>query len=265
MGKSILYAALVSLSPVLLPGCYGPAAAESLWPPEDFRLDLKYAVCEEGPEQVRQSALILADGLVVYREADLSLRNSDATIQLPVYQRLCVYQLAPQSIRSLSRELHRVPVLEVQRVVNPPTEADYHRIDFHLTYKGNEVDVELRDELPGLASRVLGVVNGYLPAEHGITMPRVAPYPTENRVQDVPDIGDSVEGALDYHRRWLADNPASAEILSDTFALACVAREWDVADACLAELVKVRPEDGEALRQVLRDARGSPGDGSASR
>ena len=265
MGKSILYAALVSVSSVLLAGCNGVRAPRSLWPPDDFRLEVKYAVWEEGKEQVRQSALILADGLVVYREADLSLRSLDATIQLPIYRRLCVYRLAPESIRSLSRELDSVPVLEVQRIVNPPTEADYHSIEFRLTYKGNEVDLVLKDVVPSLANRVLGVVNGYLPAEHGITMPRIAPYPVENRVQDVPDIGDSVEGALDYHRRWLAESPADVEILGDTFALACVAQDWEFANACLEELVEKRPEDGEALRQVLRDARGDEGAGSAWR
>lgn len=232
--------------------CRGGPDTRGKWPPPDFYLELQYEVHESEHRQVRKRAHIFADGLVVYREADESLRSDDGFLALPVFRRMCAYRLDWHSLRYLARALHEIPVREIQQPANPPSEDDkYHLISFHLVYFGNRKDVVLRDNAVGLMNFVLRTVNRYLPEAHGFRLPQMVGDAWEHRLQDVPPVTDSVVGALHYHEEWLVADPENLFILRDTFALACAAEEVAKANELLSRLAEHNVRDIDALRQIM--------------
>lgn len=236
----------------LMGACQGGPDGRSKWPPPDFDLEIQYEVHESEGRQVRKRAHIFADGLVVYREADESLRSDDGFLALPVFRRMCAYRMDWPSLRHLSRALHEIPVREIQQPANPPSEDDkYHLISFHLVYFGNRKDIVLRDNAVGLMNFVLRTVNRYLPEGHGFRLPQMVGEPLEHRLQDVPLVTDSVAGALRYHEEWLAADPENLFILRDTFALACAAAEVAKANELLSRLAEQNVRDIDALRQIV--------------
>lgn len=247
---------IVTISLALVGACQDGPDVRGEWPPQDFDLEIQYEIHEKGRRQVRTRAHILADGLVVYREADESLRSEDGTLELPVFRRMCAYRMQWRSIRHLARALHRAPVTRIQQPANPPpTDDSYHLISFNLSYFGNRKNIVLKDNVVGLMNRVLRIVNAFLPEAHGFTLPQMAGDPLEHRVQDVPPVTDSVVGALGYHEEWLAADPENQFILRDTFALACAAEEFAKADEFLSRLAAKKVPDIDALRQILRGIR----------
>lgn len=255
--QAIRAGAVVAL--LLSAACSSAPETKSKWPPDDFELDVQYSVVTGDRQQIRKSAKIFADGLVVYREADTSLRTTHGDLELPVFQRICAYRMHWRSIRDLSRMLHREGVQELDKLGHPPPSGEEaHVIRFRLTYHVNHVNALAQDEVVGLMNRVLRLVNSFLPAD-GLTLPRMAGKPDEHHLQDVPPIEDSIPGALAFHKKWLSDEPKNTVVLRDTFSLACSAEEWDLAEECITRLSASRPADVEWLRQILRGARGSAG------
>jgi hypothetical protein len=163
-----------------------------------------------------------------------------------------------RSIRHLSRALHAASVHKVRQPATPPSEGGRTRwLTFHLTYMGNEIDVVAHHQVYGLLNRVLHIVNAFLPPGHGFTMPQMAGEPLDSHLQDVPAVRDSIQGSLDFHRELIEQFPRDIGFLRDTFALACAARDWTVAESCAAKMAALRPPLGERLARMLTASRGS--------
>jgi hypothetical protein len=240
----------------MVASCKGVSETGGKWPPKDFVLGLQYTVVKGEVRQVRKSAKIFADGLVVYREADTTLRSRDGKLELPVYSRMCAYGMKWWSIRDLTRLLHDAPVLELaDPAAAPPIGEETHLIRFHVTYMANHVDVVAQNQAVGLLNRVLRIVNTFLPPGHGITMPNMAGEEMEHHLQDVPVVTDSVAGALKFHEGWLSEHATNSALLLDTFSLACAAKNWPLAENCVTVLATSRPADVAALREILADCK----------
>jgi hypothetical protein len=77
----------------------------------------------------------------------------------------------------------------------------------------------------------------------------------------VPPVKDSIQGALGYHQAWLLDTPGDVALLRDTFALACAARDWAVAENCLGRLVDLQSQGPlrSDLTEILQAAKAQAG------
>lgn len=243
-----------------LASCQAVVEERGSWPPDGFVLEVQHIVVGDGVRQVRRSAKIFADGLVVYREADTTLLSKDGKMQLPIYTRMCTYRMHWRSIRCLSRELHAAPVLDLaDPIAVPPVGEQTHLIRFHVAYMANDIDVIAQNQAVGLMNLVLCIVNTYLPPEHGITMPGMAERRMDHRLQDVPELTDSLADALSFHEQWLADHAPNPAVLRDTFGLACVAADWGLAERCIRTMAGARPADVKALTGILEDCRSAAG------
>lgn len=249
----------LALAVAALVSCQGAQRKRSLWPPDDFEVDLKYTVITNGRTQVRKHARIFADGLVVYREADTSIRSADGKIELPIYRRVSAYRMDWKSIRMLVRDLHEDAAKDLGAQLSvPSTDEKTRRIGLRLIYMANVVDVVAENQMVGLMNSVVRVINARLPKEHPITMPNMLGKVLEHRLQDVPPVTDSVVGAKRFHETWLGDNKDDAAILRDTFALACEAKDWSLAKSCVARIVVAEPAVGAALDAILAARRSRP-------
>jgi hypothetical protein len=241
---------------VALASCQGVAKNRGNWPPDDFALDLEYTVVERGVRQVRKSARIFADGLVVYREADTTLRSKDGEMELPIYTRMCAYRMTFWSIRDLSRLLHGAPVQELKDpVAVPPIDKRTHLLRFHLVYMANDIDVVAQNQVVGLMNRAVRIVNTFLPPDGSITMPNMAGDDDPHHLQDVPKVTDSLAGALSFHETWLSARATDPGLLRDTFGLACTAKNWELAQTCVTAMSTARPADAVMMIQILADSR----------
>ncbi|MEY3160388.1 MAG: hypothetical protein RIT25_379, partial [Planctomycetota bacterium] len=69
-----------------------------------------------------RSFLVLADGTALYREATQLRFDPDGTLALPVFASACCYRLVPDSVRLLSRKLHKAGALDLAGQVAPAAE-----------------------------------------------------------------------------------------------------------------------------------------------
>lgn len=242
----------------LLPGgCLGGARAEGRWPPADFHLWLEQQERIGGVLRPVRQAEVYADGLVVLREAAAWLdTEAGGGLSLPVFRSLCVYRMHPRSVRSLSRELHQLPVLRLEQ---PPVPLAGQRIDetlrMRLVYLDNHLDLLCQNRSYGLFNSCLRLCNSFLPPGHGFRMQDMAGIPLESRVQDVPLPKEDLAGSLAEHQRLLEQRPEDLELRRVVFALACAQGEFAVAERCLTRLEAARPGDAVALRALLRAQR----------
>ncbi|MCA8954925.1 MAG: hypothetical protein KDC87_02565 [Planctomycetes bacterium] len=244
---------LLLLLQLVLLGCRQGPQELSKWPPKDFRVRMRYTVLKSGAEQVRQAVDIFADGLVVYREADVSLRAG--TFALPVFERLCAYRLHWRSVRSLSRELGQKDARDLRQPINPPAGSVSHRLELELRYFDNRVEVVAAERAIGLMRDVVRTINSFLPPGRGLRLPQDDEAPLDRRVQDVPGLRQSASGALGYLEKRLRETPDDPDTLREVFALACITGSWSSAEANLAKLADRDREHAEAYRTILADCR----------
>jgi len=246
------------LSLAWLTGCAASPESRSLYPPENFRLNLEYRVEGDGGSQVKRRASIDAQGLVIVREADTSLRSADGSLAMPVFRRICVYQLHARSIRSLSRWLDQENVKDFNLPddLDPPA-GDVEVVEFGLVYSDNEVILVTHGRVFGQMRRVLRAINAFLPEQAGFPNGDLAADRAPSRVQDVPPLLDSPVAALAYHQERLQGGFAENSWRRDTFALACAAGDWVLAQKTLSAMSKLTEPDRLAYQKILAGAKGS--------
>jgi len=246
------------LSLAWLTGCAASPESRSLYPPENFRLNLEYRVEGDGGSQVKRRASIDAQGLVIVREADTSLRSDDGRLAMPVFRRICVYQLHARSIRSLSRWLDQENVKDFNPLddLNPP-DGEVKVVECGLVYSDNVVSLVTRGRVFGQMRRVLRAINAFLPEQAGFPNGDEDDERAPSRVQDVPPILDKMVVALAYHQERLQGGFAENSWRRDTFALACAAGDWVLAQKTLSAMSKLTESDRLAYQKILAGAKGS--------
>ncbi len=236
---------------LLFAGCFGPTEAESLYPPEDFYLTLEYRLESDSGGQVKRRVSIDSKGLVIVREADASFRSDDGSQVLPIFRRICVYELHARSIRSLSRWLSQEHVKELNLASEvKPQGVEVSVVEFGLVYAQNVVKGVARGTMRGPLRRVVRAVNAFLPAQAAFPNGDELAARAESRVQDVPLLQDSVTDALSYHLQHLSEGSADSQWQRDSFALACAARNWVVATETLANMSQLDASERVAYEQI---------------
>lgn len=242
---------IVLICLVWLAGCVASPESRSKYPPVDFRLGLEWAA---GP-QVKRRASIDAQGLVIVREADKSLRSEDGSLALPVFHRICVYQLHARSIRSLSRWLDQENVKDLKLPADPnPPDGDVKVVKFELVYSRNVVNLVARGTAFGQLRRVLRAINAFLPEQAGFPNGDLDTERAASRVQDVPPfLEDDEEEApsYSYHRERLEGGFAEESWQRDTFALACATDDWVFAQNTLTAMSNLTGAERVAYQEIL--------------
>lgn len=98
-------------------GCASEALAPTLWPPADFRVEYEEFAAREGRVVPVRRFTIDAAGLAVYATATGVVVDpqpgpdgASSSLALPVYRRVCAYQLVPECTRALARKLNRLGI-----------------------------------------------------------------------------------------------------------------------------------------------------------
>jgi hypothetical protein len=209
----------------------------SLYPPGDFHLTLEYRVERDSGVQVKRRVSIDSEGLVIVREADASFRSADGSQVLPIFRRICVYELHARSTRSLSRWLSQENVKELSLASDvKPQGVEIPVVEFGLVYSQNAVNAVARGPVRGPLRRVLRAINAFLPAPAALPNGDDLATRAESRVQDVPELQDSIADALSYHLQRQSDETGGLQWQRDCFALACAAGNWAAATETLAAM-----------------------------
>ncbi|MBM3975093.1 MAG: hypothetical protein FJ301_13440 [Planctomycetes bacterium] len=105
-----------------LVGCATEELAPTTWPPADFRIEYEELAARDGRVVPVRRFAVDASGLAVYATATGVVvdaagapgaeqpANPPPPLVLPVYDRVCAYQLVPECVRALARKLHRLGI-----------------------------------------------------------------------------------------------------------------------------------------------------------
>jgi hypothetical protein len=227
----------------LLPSCTTrQTVSTSAWPPPDFLLDVE-ANRGTAPKLEVRRFQAWPDGFALYRRSEEALVTADGQVVLPVYATCAAYVMRPEAIRSLSRKTAQTatkmgpqpgPAADV-----PPAEraAEFgdapQRLRFLCRAMGEMHSGSVDGPSFSAIAAVLLVVNQFVPAGEEFRLPGSTPA-QGNMLLDVPRPRRDLPGSLQFHLGLLARFPADAELVRDTFALACKAGDSAAAEAMLA-------------------------------
>lgn len=210
------------------------------WPPADFRLAVdEYQLFEGDRLAPARSFVVLADGTALYREATQLRFDPEGTVALPVYASTCCYRLVPDSIRLLSRKLHKAGALELGGQID--SREGERVLNFGLRSGGRQVMVAAHGQVGGALARQVRIANSYMPGGREFLPAGMGGDPEKNRLSGVPGPVESLEGSLAFHLELLERFPGDAMLLLDSFVLACAKGDRDLARQLLRRWQKLEP------------------------
>lgn len=106
--QSWLGAALVGA--LAFAGCAAEELRPTIWPPADFLIEVEEWQDLDGRRVVGRRFSVDASGVAVFAAATAVVAEPAGPAALPVFDRLCAYQLVPECVRSLARKLHRLGI-----------------------------------------------------------------------------------------------------------------------------------------------------------
>lgn len=216
-----------------LVSCATKGGNEALdWPPRDFRLTVEEFRPFEGERiEPARSFLVFADGTALYREAAHLRFDPEGTLALPVFTSACCYRLVPDSVRLLSRKLHKAGALDLAGQVEP--RSGDRVLQFGLRSGGKQVQVTAFGQVRGSLARQVRIANSYMPERCEFVPAGMGGDPEENRLRGVPGPVESLDGSLAFHLELLERFPEDAMLLRDTFVLACAKGDRELARSLL--------------------------------
>ncbi len=237
----------------LLTACLSNKSLPSIWPPDDFYLDVSGVETNETGTHRRQRFQVWADGLAVYREAKSELPN--CPIPIPLYSRVCAYRLDPASIRSLAQKLQRRRLYERDDIrADNPRFSGRHVI---VSWRAQEQEGQTSSLIPtSNLDPVVNLINAFLPEGRRFDYPDLGGSEEEPELLRVPQPHESLQGALDYHLQLLAAHPEIEDLELHTFALAIAAGDYDEARRRLAVIETYSPS--EVIGEVWPEAGWEP-------
>ena len=219
----------------------------TMWPPEDYMLRVQSARLTGGEHQVEQRFVVWPDGTALYREASRSLRSE--FVDLPVYERLSVYRLHSQSLRTLARQLHLAHILELDQVQGTGSrDGDGRVVSLEQWAWGRKKYVQAVGRIRVPMARLLRVVNGFLPEGREFAWERMGGSRLDRFVETTPPVEAGAAGALSCHLHLLEARPEDRDLLLGAFALACLLEQDQVKRDLFARIEEeFAPAPGEAL------------------
>lgn len=190
---------LVALLGISLCACRGTELPDSVWPPDNFYLEVRGRQLRPDATVERQSLHVFADGLVVYREADPG--DAFPGEFPPVFSKVSAYRLRRESLRTLARSLDQAGLFQLEAVVG----VDATALDVvALRCRAFDRDFRAvgRGRVYGEFTDVLHVINSFLPAGCSFTLPDMTGEPQSPRLSGAPAPARDVAGAFAFHQSW---------------------------------------------------------------
>lgn len=244
-------------------GCATQPLPDSMWPPENFEVRVEQVRLENGSPRIVRRFRALADGLVSVATSSSSLVDPVTQTQLPVFERMCSYQLVPTSIRALARRIERCGIADMDTRQGERGIA----ADTYLVLVWQAMDrirsVTAVGRVHGAMADILSIVMAHMPDGEGFDLPGLMDRPVVPVLRGVPAPCDGAEGALRAHVALLERRPHDRILMEDAFALACrldrqaearaLLQQWMEATADERRLQEMFPADTPRLSpEVLR-------------
>jgi hypothetical protein len=199
-------------------------------------------------------------------------------VVLPVYSSCAAYVMRPEAIRSLSRKASQRaanvnpepgPAVDAPPVERPAEHAEEpppQHLRFLCRAMGETHSGNADGPSFSAIAGVLSVVNQFVPPGEEFRLPGTTPLPGNNMLLEVPQPRRDLEGSLQFHLGLVTRYPADVDLVRDTFAVACKARDRAAAEAMLARYRRLKaagsderplvpgagePPPPEALAQLL--------------
>jgi hypothetical protein len=236
-------------------GCCELELRPSIWPPPDFACIVEELALRDGRPEVVRRVRFAATGVVAYGTATRSVADPGGMVALPVFDRLAVYELVPDCLRTFARRLDRLGVATLDTVQGERGERAEGGLMLRWRAFGAERVITARGRMHGAMAQILAVVNAHLPPGE-----RLAALPAEVVVvpvlRGVPAPSSDAAAALSAHTALLVRHGEDPAWLLDAFALACAAGQREQAEALLQRW---------QAREALRDAVDAFPDGGGER
>ncbi|HEX6809988.1 MAG TPA: hypothetical protein VF384_00070 [Planctomycetota bacterium] len=213
--------------------CKSDARAKSIWPPADLEILVEELQVDGAEARVLRRFRAGADGLVAYGTSSRSVEDPETHTLLPVFDRLSVYRLVPESIRALARKLDKAGIAELDRVQGERGVEEGTSLAMEWQAFGRRHVVTARGRLHGPMAEIMALVGAHLPPGEGFGLPGLADRPVVPVLRGVPAPRLDAAAAFEAHERMLAERPEDEGWLLDAFALACHLEKRSNAEALL--------------------------------
>ena len=219
----------------VLSGAWRSRRPESIWPPDDYYVEVRYQGGPRGHQRVR----FWQDGLVFYGEASDSVGGpEEGTVAFPVFAEISAYEMRPESIRHLSRLLERAGLNDLSGELVDAGDGTSPMVTIHWRAFEQRGDAWVAGRVQGSAVRVLQVVNAFLPPGRAFDCDGLSVGdPEPAHLVEVPLPVVSVKDALAFYRDELLPVRAPTEDLAiEAFALALEAEDFAGAEELLKQI-----------------------------
>ena len=149
-----------------LSSCLSPEVA-SRWPTPDLRIEVLTADQTSTGLIPRQVLYVFHDGIVVYAESDESIErksvDTTSAVSLPVFATVSVYQVQPESLRSLCRSFERSGLFSSQARNQPTRNGRARHISIAWRADGGADTITGTVGGSGVVDRAVRILDGMLP------------------------------------------------------------------------------------------------------
>ena len=218
----------------LLCACATAPEQDTIWPPQDFEVTIEESrEAGEAGCAVRRFR-VRADGVACFGTASTRLGEPGSKTALPVFDRLCVYQLVPTCTRALARRVHRAGVLELESVQGERNAPESTTVTLRWQAFDKRAVVTARGRVHGAMAEILAILGAHLPEKEQFELPGITERAIAPMLRGVPAPVADPNGALEALVALLGETPSDRVLLLDAFALACHVGRRDLAEQLLA-------------------------------
>ena len=215
-------------------GCAGHHE-RTVWPPCDWYLEVRSGTFTEHGYEPGRCFQAWADGYALYREAEG--RRGDAPAPWPaVWSRASAWRMRPESTRLLARLVHGAGLEAAPAESGTTSSTPGPVVAVYTRAFGNEVRVVVRDRATVPMSRLLYVVNSYLPEGESVTLPDMTGDREERHLTRVPAPLSSRADTLELYDGLIDRQPGGDGFAIDVFALALALGDRERAERALARI-----------------------------
>lgn len=241
----------------MLAGCAAEELAPTIWPPADFRIEYEELAERAGRVVAVRRFAVDASGLAVYAtmtqvvvEPELEptpAANPRAPLALPVYGRLCAYQLVPECTRALARKLQRLGIGTLD--LGPADRRDGTAPGARLRWRSfaDARELGVATDVEWALGEILHVLAAHLPPGEPPLVGCDPARKVEPVVQDVPPPTVDADAHTFWRQRALAA-PDNDALWAAAFAAAVAAGAGD-GDITSGRLAKDVLQGWRAARQ----------------
>ena len=236
---------IAALLMTVLGACSSAPEQDTIWPPKDFEVTVEESR-EAGEGCAMRRFRVRADGIACFGTAATVLGEPASKTVLPVFDRLCVYQLVPTCTRALARRVHRAGVLELESVQGERNTRDATCVTLRWQAFDQRRVLTARGRVHGAMAEILAILGAHLPEHERFELPGISERAIEPVLRGVPAPVADANGALEALLGLLGETPSDRILLLDAFALACHVGRREAAEKLLASWMVLTADERRA-------------------